>query len=91
MQLIAEVYDALVGIGMKNAEISDIFETWNGSELESYLIEITTLILRKKKRAHIPSTLLTTFWTRQGRREPESGPFSRALTKVLPFQPLRPR
>lgn len=49
MQLIAEVYDALSNIGLKNSEMADIFDSWNSGELESYLIEITALILRKRE------------------------------------------
>ena len=49
MQLIAEVYDILKNIlGMSNDQMADLFEDWNKSELESYLIEITASILRKK-------------------------------------------
>jgi 6-phosphogluconate dehydrogenase len=49
MQLIAEVYDAMVNIlGMGNEEIADVFLEWNKGELSSYLIEITETILRKK-------------------------------------------
>jgi len=49
MQLIAEVYDIFKTVGgMTNEEMADIFDEWNKSELESYLIEITAKILRKK-------------------------------------------
>jgi 6-phosphogluconate dehydrogenase len=49
MQLIAEVYDTMKStLGMSNLEIADVFDEWNKSELESYLIEITATILRKK-------------------------------------------
>mmetsp|Transcript_11402 Transcript_11402/g.18907 ORF Transcript_11402/g.18907 Transcript_11402/m.18907 type:complete len:1073 (-) Transcript_11402:81-3299(-) len=49
MQLIAEVYDVLKNIlGMNNAEMADLFEEWNKTELASYLIEITYKVLRKK-------------------------------------------
>jgi 6-phosphogluconate dehydrogenase len=49
MQLIAEVYDILRNIGdMSNEEMADLFDEWNKGELDSYLIEITTKILRKK-------------------------------------------
>jgi 6-phosphogluconate dehydrogenase len=49
MQLIAEVYDVLKHIlGMGNEEIADLFAEWNKCELESYLIEITEKIFRKK-------------------------------------------
>jgi 6-phosphogluconate dehydrogenase len=49
MQLIAEVYDVLKHVlGMNNEEIADLFAEWNKTELESYLIEITEKIFRKK-------------------------------------------
>jgi 6-phosphogluconate dehydrogenase len=49
MQLIAEVYDVLKTVlGMGNEEIADLFLEWNKGELNSYLIEITEKILRKK-------------------------------------------
>ena len=52
MQLIAEVYDVMKNVlGMSNDEMADTFEEWNKSELESYLIEITSSILRKKDDA----------------------------------------
>lgn len=49
MQLIAEVYDVCKNIlGMSNSEMADLFEEWNKTELESYLIEITYKVLRRK-------------------------------------------
>lgn len=49
MQLIAEVYDILKTVGgMSNEEMANLFDKWNKSELESYLIEITAKILRHK-------------------------------------------
>ncbi len=48
MQLIAEAYDLIRrGTGKSPSEIADIFATWNEGELESYLIEITTEVLRQ--------------------------------------------
>ncbi|CEQ39819.1 SPOSA6832_01375 [Sporobolomyces salmonicolor] len=47
MQLITEAYDILKrGFGMAEKEIADVFDTWNKGVLDSYLIEITTDILR---------------------------------------------
>jgi 6-phosphogluconate dehydrogenase len=47
MQLIAEAYDLLrKGLGIDAAEISEIFAKWNQTILESYLIEITSDVLR---------------------------------------------
>lgn len=49
MQLIAEVYDVLKNaLGMSNEEMADLFDEWQHGELNSYLIEITSKILRKK-------------------------------------------
>jgi len=48
MQLISESYDLMKSAGMTNEEIADTFEEWNKSELQSFLIEITYKILRKK-------------------------------------------
>mmetsp|Transcript_18746 Transcript_18746/g.22370 ORF Transcript_18746/g.22370 Transcript_18746/m.22370 type:complete len:1018 (+) Transcript_18746:62-3115(+) len=49
MQLIAEVYDVLGNLlRMSNDDMADLFEEWNETELNSYLIEITYKILRKK-------------------------------------------
>jgi 6-phosphogluconate dehydrogenase len=49
MQLIAEVYDVLKHVlGMSNEEMAQLFDDWNKTELNSYLIEITAKILRKK-------------------------------------------
>lgn len=49
MQLIAEAYHILrEGAGLTTDELADVFEEWNGSDLESYLIEITADILRQR-------------------------------------------
>jgi 6-phosphogluconate dehydrogenase len=49
MQLIAEAYDLFKTVyGLGAHEIADIFEEWNKGELDSYLIEITTAVLRKR-------------------------------------------
>lgn len=47
MQFIAEAYDLLRAAGMTPPQIADVFEEWNGGELESYLIEITAIVLRQ--------------------------------------------
>ena len=50
MQLIAEVYALLrYRNGLNPDEISEIFHSWNGGELKSYLLEITAKILTKKE------------------------------------------
>jgi 6-phosphogluconate dehydrogenase len=49
MQLIAEVYDIMRTIlGLGNEEMASIFEEWNKTELDCYLIEITAKVLSKK-------------------------------------------
>lgn len=48
MQLIAEIYDLLSrGAALPAREIAAIFESWNGGELRSYLIEITAHVLAR--------------------------------------------
>jgi 6-phosphogluconate dehydrogenase len=48
MQLIAEAYDILQqALGLKAAELADIFTEWNKGELDSFLIEITAKIFRR--------------------------------------------
>jgi 6-phosphogluconate dehydrogenase len=57
MQLIAESFDLLRrGLGLGIDEIADIFAEWNKGELDSYLIEITSEVLRqidKKTGKHL--------------------------------------
>ncbi|NBK20891.1 MAG: decarboxylating NADP(+)-dependent phosphogluconate dehydrogenase [Spirochaetia bacterium] len=49
MQLICEVYDLMHRyLGLSNAEMQEVFATWNKGELDSYLIEITADILGYK-------------------------------------------
>jgi 6-phosphogluconate dehydrogenase len=49
MQLIAEAYDLLKSVyGLSADEIAEIFEEWKKGDLDSYLIEITAEVLRKK-------------------------------------------
>jgi 6-phosphogluconate dehydrogenase len=48
MQLIAEAYDLLrFGVGLDVPAIASIFEDWNSGDLESFLIEITGIVLAK--------------------------------------------
>ncbi len=50
MQLLAEVYHLLFkGKGYSNEQIAALFEIWNQGELNSFLLEITIDILRKKE------------------------------------------
>jgi len=49
MQLICEAYSLLRdGLGLNNAELSEVFAEWNRGELDSYLIEITRDIFSVK-------------------------------------------
>jgi 6-phosphogluconate dehydrogenase len=51
MQLIAETYDIMKrGLGMSGESLAAVFEKWNESELNSYLIEITSRIFRYKDK-----------------------------------------
>ncbi|MET0388474.1 MAG: NADP-dependent phosphogluconate dehydrogenase [Polyangiales bacterium] len=52
MQLIAEAYDLLRQVGqLEPPAIADVFQTWNTGDLSSYLIEITSEVLRHKDAA----------------------------------------
>lgn len=49
MQLISEAYYVMKNIlGKSNEEMADIFSRWNKGPLDSYLIEITSEILRRR-------------------------------------------
>ncbi|MEM0075481.1 MAG: NADP-dependent phosphogluconate dehydrogenase [Conexivisphaerales archaeon] len=48
MQLISEVFHIMQRAGYTYSEMADLFENWNKGDLESYLIQITSKILRKK-------------------------------------------
>src|SRR5438874_11125237 len=55
MQLICEAYQLLkVGLGLKSADLHDVFAEWNKGELDSYLIEITAAIFAKKDEDGAP-------------------------------------
>ena len=48
MQLISEAYDVLKTVGgLSVEELAAVFDEWNGSELESFLVEITAAIFKK--------------------------------------------
>lgn len=47
MQLICEAYNVMKdALGVSHSEMANVFEAWNKTELDSFLIEITTDILR---------------------------------------------
>ncbi len=55
MQLISEAYHLMKQtLGLSEDEISHVFEEWNKTELDSYLIEITSKILKKKDADDTP-------------------------------------
>ncbi len=55
MQLIAEAYDLLKTVyGLSADQIADIFAEWKKGDLDSYLIEITAEVLRKRDAAGDP-------------------------------------
>jgi 6-phosphogluconate dehydrogenase len=63
MQLIAEACFIMKhALGLQNDAIADVFETWNGGRLQSYLIEITAKILRVKEQdgVHLIDRILDT-------------------------------
>jgi 6-phosphogluconate dehydrogenase len=50
MQLICEAYDLMLNtLDMTQDEIAQVFEQWNATELDSFLIEITANILKYKE------------------------------------------
>ncbi len=52
MQLISEAYFLLRRLGgLKTGELSEVFAAWNAGDLDSFLIEITSDILRQKDPA----------------------------------------
>ena len=54
MQLICEAYQLMRdGLGMSSAEMHEIFAAWNGTELDSYLIEITADILAHRENGEV--------------------------------------
>jgi len=49
MQLISEIYDVMKrALAMSNEEIALVFSDWNDAELQSFLVQITTTVLRYK-------------------------------------------
>ena len=48
MQVIAEAYMVMKAAGRSNEEMAEVFDRFNAGKLESYLIEITSQILRRR-------------------------------------------
>ena len=51
MQFIGEAYELLKAAGVSASEAADIFAEWNSGDLDSYLIEITSEVLRQTDAA----------------------------------------
>src|SRR5579863_4379899 len=52
MQLIAEAYDLMKSVyGLGAPALAEIFQSWKEGDLDSYLIEITAAVLRKRDAA----------------------------------------
>jgi len=55
MQMICEAYHLMkAGLGLDHDELHDVFAAWNKTELDSYLIEITTAIMAYKDEDGAP-------------------------------------
>jgi len=55
MQLICEAYNLLkTALGLTAAQLAEVFAQWNKGELDSYLIEITSLIFKHKDQDGVP-------------------------------------
>ncbi|MCU1280559.1 MAG: 6-phosphogluconate dehydrogenase (decarboxylating) [bacterium] len=48
MQLIAEVYDVLRRLGYDAGRIAELFDEWNRGALDSFLLELSARVLRKR-------------------------------------------
>ncbi|MBO3143485.1 NADP-dependent phosphogluconate dehydrogenase [Dermatophilus congolensis] len=48
MQFIGEAYELLKALGLSADEMADTFASWNCGDLDSYLVEITSEVLRHK-------------------------------------------
>ena len=69
MQLIAEVVTVLrTGLGLDGARIADVFSTWNGGELSSFLIEITADIFRTADPENPDALLVDAILDRAGQK-----------------------
>ena len=72
MQLIAETYFSMKHLlALKNEQMADIFEQWDKGRLHSYLIEITSAILRHKEEGG--DYLLDNIWMLRDKKERVAG------------------
>jgi 6-phosphogluconate dehydrogenase len=53
MQLISEVYAVLKHGGLSNEELQEVFLEWDKAELQSFLIQITATVLKRKEDSGI--------------------------------------
>src|SRR5581483_6707031 len=84
MQLIAEAYDILRhALGLNADEMADIFAEWNKGELNSYLIEITSQVLRVKDD-ETGKPLVDLIVDKLDRKAPANG--LRRLHSIWPFR-----
>ena len=58
MQFIGEAHSLVRAAGLTNAEAADAFESWNHGDLNSYLVEITSRVLRAKDPRNPDTDLL---------------------------------
>jgi len=74
MQLIAEAYDLLKNVGgFNNSQLKDIFLEWNQSELKSFLIEITTLVINFPDPDNASRSLVDMILDKAGQKGTASG------------------
>ncbi len=84
MQLIAEVCHLMQhALGMRHNEMADTFAIWNAGRLESYLIEITSHILRQRDRDGSP--LVDKILDRAGQKGTGVWTAQDALDKAVPL------
>ena len=84
MQLIAEVCHLMQhALGMSHDEMADTFSIWNAGRLESYLIEITSRILRQRDRDGSP--LVDKILDRAGQKGTGVWTAQDALDKAVPL------
>lgn len=85
MQLISEAYDLLHrGAKCLYPELSQIFQAWQKTELDSYLIEITSQIFRKKEEKKPEKVLLESILDVAGQKGTGKWTVIEALEKGMP-------
>jgi 6-phosphogluconate dehydrogenase len=84
MQLIAEAYDLLhKGFGISDEKAADLFARWNSGPLNSFLIEITATVLRK--RAEDGSSLVEKILDTAGQKGTGKWPSEAAMEFGVPI------